>query len=478
MVRLPPSGRPLRHLGGLPLGLLSGLLLCSLLGLLLVVTSCAPRRASVGSMASEAAPRSKSIRREAPAQATHSHLRLPAQVTVELSGLRGADEVRWRGPNGRPGLAERIGSGVFLNGAASPSPARVRGPVTIEDRTYDGILLIMPCPEGGLEARVQLGLEAYVEGVVASETSIWSATSAELEAQAIAARTYAAATLRQRSENGAPALLADGVMDQAFGGRHTPGSSARAREVADRLTRAVQATRGFVLMRGDRFEEARYHAACGGHTSNFSDVFRKEHRERNAAGPTGVPCSSCARRAARESSQGAPDEKRPLGWIEELSPSSLARIGRMFGLPGAPRRIGPARTDAGGRWLDVALEANDGTVKRIPFEELRRAAGYGVLRSGAVVATVPAPSDPLLGGGWRAQGKGRGHGVGLCQEGARDLGRAGWSSAAILAHYYPGATLARHDGGAPPDRSVLDRHSKAEAAQAAAPMTLASAADR
>ncbi|MDG1491401.1 MAG: hypothetical protein P8R43_05880, partial [Planctomycetota bacterium] len=105
MVRLPPSGRPLRHLGGLPLGLLSGLLLCSLLGLLLAVTSCAPRRASVGSMASEAAPRGKSIRREAPAPATRSHLRLPAQVTVELSGPRGADEVRWRGPGGRPGLA-------------------------------------------------------------------------------------------------------------------------------------------------------------------------------------------------------------------------------------------------------------------------------------------------------------------------------------------------------------------------------------
>ena len=116
---------------------------------------------------------------------------IPAQVTVELSGLRGADEVRWRGSDGRPGLAERIGSGVFLNGAASPSPARVRGPVTIEDRTYDGTLMMMPCPEGGLEARVQLGLEAYVEGVVASETSIWSATSAELEAQAIAARTGA-----------------------------------------------------------------------------------------------------------------------------------------------------------------------------------------------------------------------------------------------------------------------------------------------
>ncbi len=451
-----------------------GLLLCVLLG----ATSCAPRYASLGAGptgtgAAEAGSRRPIERRGAPTPSGRSSLRLPAEVTVELSGLRGADEVRWRGSDGRPRLAERIGSGVFLDGAASPSPARIQGPVKIEDRTYEGTLLVMPRRGGGLEVHVQLGLEDYVEGVVASETSIWSATSAELEAQAIAARTYAVATLRQRSAGGAPALLADGVMDQAFGGRHTPGSSRRAREVADRLTRAVQATRGVVLMRGDHLEEARYHAACGGHTSNFSDVFRKEHRERNAAGPTGVPCSPCSRRAARESSLGAPDEQRPLGWIEELSPSSLARIGRTFGLPGAPRRIGPARTDTGGRWLDVALESSDGAVTRIPFEELRRAAGYGVLRSGAVVATVPAPSDPLLGGGWRTQGRGRGHGVGLCQEGARDLGRAGWSSTAILAHYYPGATLSRLD-----DESPRGRHSKAETARAEAPMTLASAADR
>lgn len=370
---------------------------------------------------------------------------LPTHVTVELMALRGASEITWRAAQGRPGLAERIGDRVFVDGSPAASPARVMGPVIVDGRTYDGTLLISPLPEGGLEARVQIGLEAYVEGVVASETSIWSATSAELEAQAIAARTYAVATLQQRSAGGAPAQLADGVMDQAFRGRHVPGSSSRAREAAERLTRAVRATQDVIMLRGDRLEEARYHAACGGHTSAFSDVFQKEVRERRAQGPAGVPCPPCSRRAAQESVQGSPDAKRPLGWIEELNPATLARVGRAFGLPGAPRRIGPARTDAGGRWIDVALESETGQVRRVPFEDLRRVAGYSVLRSGALLATVPRPADPLLGGGWRVQGRGRGHGVGLCQEGARDLGKAGWTSSAILAHYYPGATLSRPD---------------------------------
>ena len=335
-----------------------------------------------------------------------------------------------------------------MDGRAPAPSAEVRGPIRVDDRRYQGDLLLAASPAGGLTVRVRVGLEAYVEGVVASETSIWSAAPAELEAQAIAARTYAVATLQQRAAAGAPAQLTDGVMDQAFHGQHVPGSSARAKQAARQLRDAVLSTRGVVLLRGDRLEEARYHAACGGRTSDFADVFRKEVRERGARGPAGASCPPCARRAAAEAAAGRPDPGRPLGWIEELAPATLARVGRSFGLPGAPRRIGPARTDAGGRWLDVALESERGEVRRVPFEDFRRAIGYGVLSSGALVATVPRPGDPLLGGGWRVQGRGRGHGVGLCQEGARDLARAGWTSAAILSHYYPGATLSGPADGA------------------------------
>jgi len=419
------------------------------LGLLLGASGCAPRVATHGSLAAPS-PSRESVASPTPRTGSSpaaGRPELPTLITVELTALRGAPEIKWRAGQGRPGLAERIGDRVHVDGSPVASPARIKGPVVVEGRTYDGTLVISTLASGGLEARVRIGLEAYVEGVVASETSIWSATSAELEAQAIAARTYAVATLQQRSAGGAPAQLADGVMDQAFRGRHVPGSSTRAREAAGRLSRAVRATRGVVLLRGDRLEEARYHAACGGHTSAFNDVFPKEVRERGARGPAGVPCPPCSRRAAQESIQGAPNTERPLGWIEELSPTTLARIGRAFGLPGAPRRIGPARTDAGGRWIEVALESDTGRVARVPYEDLRRVAGYSVLRSGALLATVPRPTDPLLGGGWRVQGRGRGHGVGLCQEGARDLGKAGWSSSAILAHYYPGATLSRPNPG-------------------------------
>ena len=42
-----------------------------------------------------------------------------------------------------------------------------------------------------------------------------------------------------------------------------------------------------------------------------------------------------------------------------------------------------------------------------------------------------------------ASGAGSGHGVGLCQTGALGMAKRGTSGEAILAHYYPGATLSR-----------------------------------
>ena len=41
------------------------------------------------------------------------------------------------------------------------------------------------------------------------------------------------------------------------------------------------------------------------------------------------------------------------------------------------------------------------------------------------------------------QGRGYGHGVGLCQWGARGMARAGHTWQEILQHYYPGALVCR-----------------------------------
>ena len=41
------------------------------------------------------------------------------------------------------------------------------------------------------------------------------------------------------------------------------------------------------------------------------------------------------------------------------------------------------------------------------------------------------------------KGRGSGHGVGMCQWGAKHMGELGWSTEKILTHYYPGVKIAR-----------------------------------
>jgi stage II sporulation protein D len=60
----------------------------------------------------------------------------------------------------------------------------------------------------------------------------------------------------------------------------------------------------------------------------------------------------------------------------------------------------------------------------------------------------------------RIEGRGHGHGVGLCQWGARGLALRGWSCERILQHYYPGATIAP-----PPGTGALAEHSEPAAAR-------------
>ena len=61
--------------------------------------------------------------------------------------------------------------------------------------------------------------------------------------------------------------------------------------------------------------------------------------------------------------------------------------------------------------------------------------GYDVLKS---TLFVPV----LVDGAVRFEGRGWGHGVGLSQFGAKGMAERGYPYAQILAHYYPGSTLA------------------------------------
>jgi stage II sporulation protein D len=370
----------------------------------------APRARPDGQAAAPAAPPRATVRRAS------------GTVDVRLSRWDGAPRVEFTPASGRKLAVERRGDGVAL-GAGEPAPEIVLPPAsrTLGDARYTGALVVRPRAAGGLEISERIDLEPYVAGVVAAEIAVWSASAEELRAQAIASRSYAVAALDERGRKSAAPYVVDGVRDQAY--RGVPIATSAAQQAAvDRLARAVESTRGLVLVEGERVVDARFHAACGGATADSRAIFP----EADFAALRSVACEPCARAA-----DGT--------WSETFAKTALDALAARLGVGGRVVKIEPAAADASGRWLEVDVAGDSGEA-RVPFERLRRELGPGALASSRVSRTWPRPGDTIE-AGWRVDGRGRGHGVGLCQRGCRELARAGWTAERILAHYYPGTRI-------------------------------------
>jgi stage II sporulation protein D len=128
---------------------------------------------------------------------------------------------------------------------------------------YRGRTEIFPNPYGKLTLVNQVDMETYLRGVVPREMGAWEYPHLEaLKAQAVAARTYAAANLGKRTKEGFDLL--DTVADQVYGGRDGEQS----------LTdRAVKETEGLIATYNGRPIQALFMASCGGHTIDNTFVF-------------------------------------------------------------------------------------------------------------------------------------------------------------------------------------------------------------
>jgi stage II sporulation protein D len=96
------------------------------------------------------------------------------------------------------------------------------------------------------------------------------------------------------------------------------------------------------------------------------------------------------------------------------------------------------KTDSSGRAQILLVQA--GMAVQIDANEFRYAAnrrlGWATLKSN--LYTIDLRGESLI-----FSGRGLGHGVGLCQAGAEQMGRIGYSTQQILAHYFPGTMVAR-----------------------------------
>ena len=169
----------------------------------------------------------------------------------------GADKLRVTDTRGGRTRA-RLRAPVRVTGGASVC---VRGTAIngVRDGSYRGALRLHRDDGRSILAVNELGLESYLQGVVAAEMpSSWAAEA--LEAQAVVARSYALRSLRPDRVFD---VYAD-VRSQAY--RGVAGEAATA-------VAAVRATRALAVRYGVEIARTYFHSTSGGRTTGYEEGF-------------------------------------------------------------------------------------------------------------------------------------------------------------------------------------------------------------
>jgi stage II sporulation protein D len=296
---------------------------------------------------------------------------------------------------GRRGSAFRLRSEwpIRLNGREYPSPLDIV-------RSGDGLAIVNEVP-----------LEDYVVGVVRAEASEkWPPEM--LRAQATAARTYAAH--RRLLAAGKPFHILASTAHQQYAGKVPPSSP---------IWTAVRDTAGQVLLWEGEVFPAFYHTESGGYTEDPRSVFAAQ----NIPGLKPVRC---------DFSFGSPH----FYWSLDLRLSEVADTLRRNGIDsGAISFIDVTERTPSLRASVVTVRGERGLFT-VRGNDFRRMLGYDTFKS-----TLFAVA---LDGEWaRFTGRGYGHGVGMCQWGAKGMAEQGYSARQILEYFYPGTTFGSLETG-------------------------------
>ncbi len=247
-----------------------------------------------------------------------------------------------------------------------------------------------------------LDVEDYLPSVIEAEAG--GSPPAALETQAIVSRTFALASRGRHSQSGYD--LCDLAHCQLFRGHDEESAAARS---------AVKKTSGQVLLVGGVvLKPAFFHSACGGGTSKAIDVFAEEGAG-GAVTDTGKDGPLCkdAEGFSWEWSVGRGELAAALGANPQGDVSAFEIL----------------RRDASGRVLQ--LKSYGRRYSGVEFvSKVGRAFGWQALRS---LRVTMEQVEGLI----RFKGQGLGHGVGLCQQGAKALASKGADAKAILAKYFP-----------------------------------------
>ena len=298
---------------------------------------------------------------------------------------------------------------IPVSGAVRLLPGSPGDTVALGERRYGGNILIKPGEGGTVTVVGELGIEEYLYGVLAKEMSPdWPIEA--LKAQAVVARTWALNNLGKYSELGYD--LSDDERSQIYSGL---GDS------SPRVRRAVEETAGEVLRWRGKPLRAYFHSCCGGRTASPS--LWGEDSPKPLRGIHDPHCKD------------SPHYK----WSAYFSRSDIIAALLSHGVSaGSLDSIRPGPRDASGRLKTFRIRANGKTIG-VAAKDLRAWLGPSDMQSAQIWRIIRHKK------GFEFVGRGYGHGVGLCQWGARAQAEAGRGYRKILAFYFPGASLLQRE---------------------------------
>ncbi|MBI3541363.1 MAG: SpoIID/LytB domain-containing protein [Deltaproteobacteria bacterium] len=255
-------------------------------------------------------------------------------------------------------------------------------------------------------------LEGYLLGVLEKEVHPdWPLEA--LKAQAVASRSYA--VYRREHPRHPQYDLAADTSDQVF---------VRKRHYSPAIFQAVQETEGEIITDQNQLFETFFHSCCGGMSERADQVW---------PGVVNAPLLSVH--------EDPYDGSCPKAhWEYSIGRAQLAELLRQNHDPiGEDWTISITQRDDSGRVSEILIhsDSNEFHLTGVLFRQM-----MGNQNLPSTLFEMTDSQDPLV-----FVGRGAGHGVGLCQWGAKGMAEAGKTYREILDFYYPGSEILGYHQG-------------------------------
>jgi stage II sporulation protein D len=302
----------------------------------------------------------------------------------------------------------QVGDKILIQGIEFLSPVVLEptdGFISVNKRPYRGKIKLSVSKDFKVINIVDL--EEYLYGVLKMEISpSWHFEV--LKAQAVIARTFAITNLEKHKKEGFN--LCSNAHCQVYGGVNAEDPL---------MIKAVNETKGQIIVFDGLPVFTPYHATCGGHTSSSKEIWIGG---KSLPYLKGVKCSHCV-------------DSPHYHWSCFFSFKELRRLLRKKYNLGVIYSIYSFSKNSYGRTTNLLVLHSRGKL-RLNANEFRLLVGS--LRLKSTFFSISMSSN-----GVRFKGRGWGHSVGVCQWGAKKLAEKGMDYRGILGYYYKGVQLSR-----------------------------------